>query len=113
MSKTSISHIYVDTKRVISPISPLLFSPFAESLAGRAIATDRQLCERLLDDSGVALLPGSVFGLSADALTARLAYVDFDGAALLDNLDALDDDQVKSSAAKMLKGIDRLGDWLH
>ena len=89
------------------------FSPFAESLAGRDIVTDRQLCEGLLDDSGVALLPGSAFGLPADALTARLAYVDFDGAALLDNWDALDDGQVKSSAAKMLKGIDRLGDWLH
>lgn len=89
------------------------FSPFAESLAGRAIVTDRQLCEGLLEDSGVALLPGSAFGLPADALTARLAYVDFDGAALLDRWDALDDGQVKSSAAKMLKGIDRLGDWLH
>ena len=36
MSKTSISHIYVDTKRVISAISPLLFSGFAEHM-GRCI----------------------------------------------------------------------------
>ena len=89
------------------------FSPFAESLAGRGIVTDSQLCEGLLDDSGVALLPGSAFGMPPDALTTRLAYVDFDGAAALDDLAALDDDHAQACAAKMLKGIDRLGDWLH
>ena len=36
MSQTAISHIYIDTKRVISAISPLLFSGFAEHM-GRCI----------------------------------------------------------------------------
>ena len=88
------------------------FSPFADALASRAIVTDRQLCERLLADTGAALLPGSAFGMPPDALTARLAYVDFDGAAALDDLDALDDDRAPAAAAKMLAGIDRLNSWL-
>lgn len=88
------------------------FSPFAAALAGRAIVTDWRLCERLLADIGVALLPGSAFGMPPDALTARLAYVDFDGAAALDDWDSFDDARARTCAAKMLAGIDRLGDWL-
>ena len=36
MSRTATSHIYIDTKRVISAISPLLFSGFAEHM-GRCV----------------------------------------------------------------------------
>ena len=39
--------------------------------------------QKLLEDTGVALLPGSVFGRPEDELTARFAYVDFDGAKAL------------------------------
>ena len=88
------------------------FSAFAGALAGRAIADDRQLCERLLADTGVALLPGSAFGMPSDALTARLAYVDFDGAAALGDWDSFDDDRARTCAAKMLAGIDKLKNWL-
>ena len=88
------------------------FSPFAAALASRSMVTDRRLCERLLADSGVALLPGSAFGMPPDALTARLAYVDFDGAAALDDWDSFDDERARTYAAKMLAGIDKLGDWL-
>ena len=59
------------------------FSSFAEELANRNISTDTQLCDRLLNEQGVALLPGKAFGMSSEALTARLAYVDFDGLAAL------------------------------
>ena len=88
------------------------FSPFAESLAKRGLTADRWLCERLLAETGVALLPGSAFGISPDALTARLAYVDFDGEAMLNDEAGLDDGKVRFYAAKMLAGIDKLGDWL-
>ena len=59
------------------------FGPRRELLAARGITTSVQLCERLLADTGVALLPGVSFGRSAEELTARLAYVDFDGARAL------------------------------
>ena len=59
------------------------FSPLRASLNSRGISDNATLCARLLEDTGVATLPGSEFGRPADELTLRLAYVDFDGAAAL------------------------------
>jgi aspartate aminotransferase len=59
------------------------FGPYAAALADRGISDSRALCERLLDETGVAMLPGADFGRPADELTARLAYVNFDGAQAL------------------------------
>lgn len=80
------------------------FSPLAESLAARGITTGVGLTEKLLAETGVALLPGSAFGMDADSLTARLAYVDFDGAAALRT----------GSAEKrhLIEGIETLCEWL-
>lgn len=68
------------------------FSPFAELLAERGVKTSRQLCEKLLDETGVAILPGSEFGRPATELTARLAYVDFDGARAMAVLESHGED---------------------
>ena len=87
------------------------FSPFAEAFRRQGIADDSQLCSRLLADSGVALLPGGVFGLPGNSFTARLAYVDFDGAAALQDADNIDENAA-SHAANMLEGINALGAWL-
>jgi aspartate aminotransferase len=59
------------------------FSPLASRFADRGIANSEEMCERLLADTGVALLPGSAFERPPEELTARLAYVDFDGSAAL------------------------------
>lgn len=49
----------------------------------RDIPDSTALCERLLQDIGVAVLPGVVFGRPAEELTLRLSYVNFDGELLL------------------------------
>ncbi|HOO18176.1 MAG TPA: aminotransferase class I/II-fold pyridoxal phosphate-dependent enzyme [Phycisphaerae bacterium] len=59
------------------------FTPLAAKLAARGITDGKTLCDRLLDEAGVAVLPGSAFGRSRGELTARLSYVDFDGATAL------------------------------
>lgn len=59
------------------------FSPLADKLAARGITNSSVLCERLLEDTGVAILPGTHFGRPPEELTARLAFVDFDGARAL------------------------------
>jgi aspartate aminotransferase len=59
------------------------FTPLAEKLARRGITDSGTLCEQLLADTGVAILPGEAFGRDRAELTARLAYVDFDGARAL------------------------------
>ncbi len=56
------------------------FGPFAKNLKARGITTSEELCDGLLKDTGVAILPGSAFGREPEELTARLSYVDFDGA---------------------------------
>lgn len=89
------------------------FRLFTEKLVGSGITTDVQLCERLLDETGVALLPGGAFGLSSDALTARLAYVDFDGDAFLSKFNQNDESAILGHTQKMINGIQLLSDWLN
>ena len=59
------------------------FAPLAPKLRARGIGTSSQLCERLLEEAGVATLPGSAFGRPPEELTARVAYVNFDGTRAL------------------------------
>lgn len=59
------------------------FEPLHDRLARRHIHGSRELCERLLADTGVAILPGADFERPAGELSARLAYVNFDGAEAL------------------------------
>ena len=87
------------------------FSPFGETLSARGIEDDEQLCERLLNETDLALLPGKAFGMPSRSFTARLAYVDFDGEAALADADKIEG-TATAHAAKMLRGIAVLRDWL-
>ena len=94
------------------------FSAFAPSLRSRGIAGGQAFCERLLEDTGVAILPGSEFGRPADELTARLAYVDFDGGRALDAVAAvprdasLDETFLRAHCGRVTTAIDRICGWL-
>ncbi len=61
----------------------LNFSNYADKLKAKNIFTSLELTSSLLENTGVALLPGSVFGRPEEEYTARLSYVDFDGARAL------------------------------
>jgi aspartate aminotransferase len=94
------------------------FKKFKKSLKQRNIQTSPQLCEALLQEAGVAILPGTEFGRPASELTARLAFVDFDGAKALQavgnaNHDTeLTEDFLNKHCANVLDGISRICDWL-
>ena len=94
------------------------FSPLANSLRARGINDSKTLCTRLLDETGVAILPGVDFGRPASELTARIAFVDFDGgaalqaAAELNNLIDLNQDFVHVHCHPVIDAIDRLCEWL-
>lgn len=83
------------------------FEAWRASLATRGITTASELCDRLLAEAGVALLPGSAFGMPPEQLTARLSYVNFDGARALAAKESLED-----IFAPVLQGIDALCAWL-
>jgi aspartate aminotransferase len=59
------------------------FRQYRRALTKKNIRTSTELCDRLLTEAGVAILPGEVFGRPPEELTARLSYVDFDGARAL------------------------------
>lgn len=79
--------------------------------------TAAALCERLLRDTGVALLPGSAFGMPKEHLSARLCYVDFDGDRALAASEAqglskpIDADFLNAHCPKVIAGIDALCRW--
>ena len=94
------------------------FEPFRERLRTRGILTSPQLCDRLLQDTGVAILPGTDFGRAAEELTARIAYVDFDGARALAAAELLSRDEpvgmeyLETYCVKVLTAIRRLREWV-
>ena len=61
------------------------FKKYKTALHKKGIFTSGEFCNSLIKETGVALLPGEVFGHPKDIFTARLSYVDFDGALLLKN----------------------------
>ena len=95
------------------------FSPLREQLAGRGIKDGPTLCSQLLAETGVAILPGASFARSEDELTARLAYVDFDGAAAMaasENTpldDELPDEFIERWCERVLHGVQQIAQWLH
>lgn len=62
------------------------FTLYREEFNNIGLTTDSAICAHVLQKTGVALLPGQAFGLYPQALSARLAYVDFDGAQALGDL---------------------------
>lgn len=59
------------------------FEPLRTVIEAKGITNSMQMCERLLAETGVACLPGSVFGRPDNEFSARIACVDFDGAEAL------------------------------
>ena len=95
-----------------------LFPDFAahrELLHRGGIISSAQLCDRLLEEAGVACLPGTEFGRPATEFTLRLAYVDFDGAAALAAADSgkiIGEAFLAQHCARIGEAIDRVAEWL-
>ncbi len=94
------------------------FSPFKERLLQRGIGNSVELCRRLLSDIGLAALPGSVFGRPEEELTVRMAFVDFDGAAALQESMTHHNGKnhngtfIRKYFNHILEGTDKLNQWL-
>ena len=86
-------------------------------LAQKGITTGTTLCEQLLKETGVALLPGVAFGRPSHELTARLSFVDFDGkkaleAVALHEYIPLDENFIKKHCPKIIRAMKSIEDWL-
>ena len=73
-----------------------------------------EMCDNILKETGVALLPGSDFGFNKDKMLARLSFTDFNGMEFMNNLNLetkIDDDLIKKLAPKITEGVKRLKNW--
>ncbi len=96
----------------------LNFGNFREKLYSRGILTSYELCETLLKETGVAILPGMDFGRQPEELTCRLAYVDFDGELVLAKAiteykdEPLQEEFIEKYCGKMVMATTLIEQWL-
>jgi aspartate aminotransferase len=93
-------------------------TPFTARLHERGIMNSRDMCEQLLQDTGVAILPGAAFNRPANELSARIATVNFDGAKALAKCETIPLDQPlpenfsQTYCKQVLDGLKKMVKWL-
>jgi len=108
-------YVYKNLKsNVINIIKPeggfYLFPEFTNA----KFSSSSEMCKNILNKTGVALLPGSDFGLESSKMLARLSFTDFDGTNFLnDTLGSkkLDEADLKKNAPNIVNGVAALKDW--
>jgi len=77
-------------------------------------SSSSKMCKDILNKTGVALLPGSDFGLNSNKMLARLSYTDFDGNNFLNNTSGskkLYDSDLRKYAPNIVEGVIKLKEW--
>lgn len=91
------------------------FGAHRERLASHGVTDSASLAECLLEQTGVAALPGHAFGRPRDELTLRLSYVNFDGGAALDAAasgESVDPAFVRRHCPDTVTAFERITAWL-
>lgn len=95
------------------------FSNFSNKIRSKGISTSKELCHTILKDTGVAILQGSSFNCKEEIFTARIAYIDFDGARVLAAAKTIPIHEPLPASFtitycnKVLEGIDKLINWFN
>ena len=77
-------------------------------------SSSSEMCKDILNKTGVALLPGSDFGLKSKKMLARLSYTDFNGSSFLKNTlgsKKLDNADLKKYAPNIVDGVLKIKEW--
>ncbi len=77
-------------------------------------SSSAEMCKDILEKTGVALLPGSDFGLDSKKMVARLSYTDFDGEAFLKSTSGsknLNKADLEKYAPNIVEGVSKLKNW--
>jgi aspartate aminotransferase len=72
------------------------------------------LCEGILNETGVAMLPASDFGFKPSKMLTRLSYTDFDGNKFLKNITKdkdINNDMIEEYAPNVVEGVKKLSIW--
>ena len=76
--------------------------------------TSSKLCEAILNETGVAMLPGSDFGFNPKRMLTRLSYTDFNGFEFFKNIsnyNSISEEMVKTYAPNVVEGVSKLSNW--
>ena len=109
------AYVYENLKsNAINVIKPeggfYLFPEFTNA----KFSSSSEMCKDILDKTGVALLPGSDFGLDRTKMIARLSYTDFDGTNFLNNTlgsKNLNKADLEKYAPNIVEGVSKLKEW--
>lgn len=87
------------------------FENFKTLLKPLKLDTSTKLSHHLLDNYGVALLPGSDFGFKSNELFFRMAFVDFNGEKVMkafEKVKDIDELFIKENCISIYKGVQQL-----
>ena len=73
-----------------------------------------ELCEAILNETGVAMLPASEFGFNQNRMLTRLSYTDFNGDMFLRNVsndDLVSNQMIEKYAPNVVEGVKKLSKW--
>jgi len=73
-----------------------------------------EMCDKILKETGVALLPGSDFGFDKKRMLVRLSFTDFNGKNFMKEYEKnniLDNEVIKNLAPKVAVGVNKLKKW--
>ena len=76
--------------------------------------TSAKLCDAILNETGVAMLPGSDFGFKPKRMLTRLSYTDFNGVEFFKNVSinkSISEEMVKTYAPNVVEGVSKLSNW--
>ena len=109
------NYVYKNLKsNTINVIKPeggfYLFPEFTNA----KFSSSSEMCKDILHKTGVALLPGSDFGLDNNKMLARLSFTDFNGNSFLKNTlgsKKLDEADLQKYAPNIVGGVSALKEW--
>lgn len=91
------------------------FSNFREKFAKLGVYNCQQLADFLLEKHHIAILPGDDFYYPKESLTARIAFVDYDGSIALEKFPSLQDITIEALIEiypQLKEGLDQLEECL-
>jgi aspartate aminotransferase len=76
--------------------------------------TSSEMCDNILKETNVALLPGSDFGFDKTKMLARLSFTDFNGQEFMNDIKngkKINNDLILKLAPKITEGVNKLKKW--
>ncbi len=77
--------------------------------------SSEEMCNDILNKTGIATLPGSDFGFPSKKMLARISFTDFNGEEFMKNISSderIEDNKINKFAPKLVQGTKKLKDWV-